>query len=540
MKKTNDGKSILKLSRSVPGCLTNIRKKDALRLFYLIIFGICLFRVSACTTKGDARPNILLILSDDMGFSDLGCYGGEVETPNLDALAAHGLRFTEFYATSRCWPTRATLMSGRYSNKLGDEQVTIAELLKPAGYLTAMVGKWHLSKTAKVNGPMQRGFDAFYGSPTGGGSYWKQPNLSRGTEIIEPEDNFYYTTQIGIEAVKQIEEFAKSDKPFFQYVAFTAPHWPLHAPEETVQKYLGRYKNGWAALRQARYERMIKMGLIDPERWPLPPPEEIVQDWASIDHKEWRSRNMAVYAAMIDLLDQAVGKIVSALKQTNQFENTLIIFTNDNGACDEHLSGNGWGTADNVLAWAKSQGKVLSVGDDYDVPSGGPFSYHSVGHNWANAQNTPLRRYKANVHEGGACVPCIMHWPAGMTANGEITRQRGHMVDVLATCLDLAGAYYPEKFKGKSILPNEGISLVPILKGRQMDDEHAYYFNHQGTYAIIKGDWKIVCERGGEWELYNLKTDKTEMTNLAGEMPEKVKQLARLWEARFPNPSVHD
>jgi arylsulfatase len=473
-------------------------------------------------------------MSDDMGFSDLGCYGGEIETPNINALAANGLRFTEFYATSRCWPTRATLMSGRYSNKLGDQQVTIPELLKPAGYQSGMVGKWHLSKTAKENGPMQRGFDNFYGSPKGGGSYWRQPSLTRGTESIEPEEGFYYTTRIGEEAVAQIENFAKSDKPFFQYVAFTAPHWPLHAPEDMIEKYLDLYKIGWQQLRRTRYKRMIKMGLIDEQRWPLPPPEEIVDDWDSIDHKEWRVRNMAVYAAMIDMLDQSVGQIIDALKRTDQFKNTLIIFTNDNGACSEHLSGNGWNTANNVIAWAKKQGRKISVGDDYNIPSGGPYSFHSVGHNWANAQNTPLRRYKANVHEGGACVPCIMHWPTGMKYRGDITRQRGHMVDIMATCLELAGADYPDTFNGKSILPNEGISLVPILQGKQMDRERTYYFNHQGTHAIIQGDWKIVREHKGEWELHNLSKDKTETVNLADKMPEKVARLSALWDARFP------
>jgi len=488
------------------------------------------------TSLRASKPNIMVILSDDMGFSDLGCYGGEIETPRLDALAANGVRFTEFYCTARCWPTRATLLSGRYSNALGNKQVSIGQVLKKAGYQTAMVGKWHLSRSGTRNGPMQRGFDDFYGTLTGAGSFWNPITLTRGTKSVKPDgENFYYTDKIGSEAVRQIANFAKSDKPFFHYVAFTAPHWPLHAPEKTTRKYLKRYEMGWEKMRGIRYERMIKMGLIDRKRWPLPPPEPRVKPWDPIDHKPWRIRNMAVYAAMIDHLDQAVGRIVDALKRTGKLDDTLIIFTNDNGACPEHLGGNGWGTATNVIAWAKARGKTLSVGDHMDVPSGGPYTYHSVGHNWANAQNTPLRRYKMNVHEGGACVPCIMHWPKGLGCKkGAITRQRGHMVDIMATCIDLAGTKYPAEFEGKAIDPNEGTSLVPAIEGRSQDYDRPYYFNHAGTHAVIKGDWKIVREGRGKWHLHNLAKEKTEITNLADKMPEKVQQLTALWDARYP------
>ncbi|MCF7955620.1 MAG: arylsulfatase, partial [Phycisphaerae bacterium] len=492
--------------------------------------------VGRVASKGK-RPNILLIMSDDMGFSDMGCYGGEIETPNLDGLANNGLRFTEFYGTGRCWPTRATLMSGRYSNSLTNSQVTIAELLKTVGYQTSMAGKWHLSRTATENGPIQRGFDSYYGTIVGGGSYWCPPGLTRNTESVEPDSpDYYYTEKIGDEAVKQIHGFAKSEKPFFQYVAFTAPHWPLHAREELIQKYLKRYRSGWQILRHQRYQRMIKMGLIDKQRWPLPAPEPVVENWETVDHKDWRIRNMAVYAAMVDHMDQAIGRIVKALKDTASLEDTLIIFTNDNGACSEHLSGNAWSTAINVLDWAKANSKTISVGDNMDVETGGPLTFHSVGRNWANAQNTPLRRYKANVHEGGACVPCIMHWPGGLKhSGGSITRQRGHMVDILSTCIELAGASYPADFNGNRIDPNEGTSLVPVITGGRQDIKRAYYFNHQGTHAIIKGDWKIVREKRGDnkWHLYNLTREKTEITDHAEQMPEKVKELAALWQARF-------
>ena len=491
--------------------------------------------LAATAVGADKRPNILIVLTDDMGFSDLGCFGGEIETPNLDALAAGGLRFTEFYNTARCWPTRATLMSGRYSNKLGPSQVTIAELLKKAGYNTGMVGKWHLGMDPKKDGPIQRGFDRFYGTMTGAGSFWDPYTLTRNTEAAEPDgDNYYYTDKIGSEAVTQIEDFVKSDKPFFQYVAFTAAHWPLHAPEKSIQKYLKRYQSGWDQLRKERYARMLKMGIIDKERWPLPEREPRVNDWETVDHKAWHIRNQAIYAAMVDHMDQAVGRIVTTLKRTGQFENTLIIYAHDNGACPEHLSGNGWNTANNILAKAKQEGKTVAVGDIYDVPMGGPLTYGSVGHNWAHAQNTPMRRYKSNVHNGGACTPAIMHWSGGLkTKPGSITAERGHVVDLMATCLELAGTSYPEKFADKTLEIHESKSLVPILTGDSTDRNHAYLFNHSGTHAIIRGDYKIVREGKRPWALYNLAKNRTETINLAKKLPQVVDDLSEIWEARW-------
>ncbi len=502
-----------------------------MRTFHLFT----LFLILATFLHAADRPNIIIILTDDMGFSDLGCFGGEIDTPNLDKLAYNGLRFTEFYNTARCWPTRATLMSGIYSNGLGKEQVTIPQLLKPAGYQTGMVGKWHLGNNPKKDGPIQRGFDDFYGTMTGAGSFFDPYTLARNTEFTEVDtEDYYYTDRIGTEAVRQIKDFAKSEKPFFQYVAFTAAHWPLHAPEETIQKYLCRYKDGWEKLRADRYAKMLEMGIIDKERWPLPPPERGVNDWETINHKEWRIRNQAVYAAMVDHMDQAVGNIVDALEKTKQLDNTFIIYFHDNGACHEHLSGNGWNTANNILKKAKEAGKTIAVGDQYDVPMGGPMTYGSVGHNWANAQNTPLRRYKANVHAGGACTPAIVHWPAGLkTKAGAISEQRGHVIDMMATCLDLAGAKYPKDFQDQTLRPHESLSLVPIFKGCQTDRDHAYIFNHSNTHAVVKGDYKIVRERKGPWALYNLAKNRTETENLAEEMPDLVKELAAIWEDRW-------
>ena len=500
---------------------------------FLIPF-ITLLGLTLSAEQAD-RPNVIVILTDDMGFSDLGCFGGEIDTPNLDKLAKNGLRFTEFYNTARCWPTRATLMSGIYSNGLGTGQVTIPELLKPSGYQTGMVGKWHLGRNPKKDGPIQRGFDDFYGTMTGAGSFYDPYTLARNTEFTEvDEEDYYYTDRIGAEASRQIGEFAKSDKPFFQYVAFTAAHWPIHAPEKSIRKYLQTYEGGWEKLRRERYARMLEMGIIDKERWPLPPREDRVKPWDTIDHKPWRIRNMAIYAAMVDHMDQAVGAIVDALEKTKQLENTFIIYFHDNGACPEHLGGNGWNTANNILAKAKKAGKTIAVGDKYDVPMGGPMTYGSVGHNWANAQNTPMRRYKSNVHNGGACTPAIVHWPAGLkTKPGSISNQRGHVVDLMSTCLELAGAKYPKKFNGQETKPHESLSLVPILKGKSVDRHHAYVFNHGGTHAIVKGEYKIVREGRRPWALYHLAKDRTETKNLAKQEPDRVTEMAAIWEKRW-------
>ncbi len=500
----------------------------------LLCFALLGFAHQSRPVQGAQRPNILVILTDDMGYSDLGCFGGEIETPNLDSLAAGGLRFTDFYNTARCWPTRATLMSGIYSNGLSKGQVTIPEVLRSVDYQTGMVGKWHLGNNPTKDGPIQRGFGQFYGTMTGAGSFWDPYTLTRNTKFVKPDgDDYYYTDKIGTEAVAQIEGFAKSDKPFFQYVAFTAAHWPLHAPEKSIQKYMKRYEMGWDELRKERYARMLKMGIIDEEHWPLSERETRVKDFATIDHKEWRIRNMAIYAAMVDHMDQAVGKIVASLKATKQLENTLIVYMHDNGGCPEHLGGNGWNTANNVIKWAKENDKKFVIGDKFDVPNGGPLTYGSVGHNWANAQNTPLRRYKSNVHEGGACTPCIMHWPAGMKHRGDITRQRGHVVDLMATCIELGGAGYPESFKNTKVNPHESLSLVPVITGGEQPREHAYLFNHSGTHAVIRGDWKIVREGNRPWDLHNLAKNRTETINLADQKPELVKELAAAWEARY-------
>jgi arylsulfatase len=417
-------------------------------------------------------------------------------------------------------------MTGRYRDGL-DSGPTVAEVLKKAGYRTAMTGKWHLGK--EDQSPFHRGFEDFYGTLEGGGSYWDPPSLTRNDQPAKPDSpDFYYTDRIGAEAARQIRESAKSDRPFFHYVAFTAPHWPMHAPEATIRKYLDRYRDGWPALRRKRYARMLEMGLIDRERWPMSPPEPGVRDWESLPNKDWHVRNMAVYAAMVDHLDQAVGKVVAALEETGRLDNTLLLFCSDNGACSEHLGGNGWNTAVNVLEKAKREGRTITIGDDPSVPNGGPETFGSVGRDWANAQNTPLPRYKANVRAGGTLTPAIFHWPARIPADqrGKLTSQRGHVVDFMATACELAGTEAPT---------NRGRTLVPMLTGGKLDDDFPYYFNHQGTHAIIRGKFKLVQERKGPWQLFDLSKDKTESHDLAAEHPGLVEELKALWES-FPPP----
>ena len=495
---------------------------------------ILLAGLLALPALAQERPNVVMILADDLGYSCIGAFGSEIETPNLDALAFGGLRFEGFYNTARCWPTRAALMTGLWAQQtapiipMNADTRTIPELIGPAGYRTGLVGKWHLSEPLGGPGtPLERGFERFYGTIRGGGSYWMPDTLTRQDVRIDDEfpEGYYYTDAIGVEAAKQIEEFARSDAPFFQYVAFSAPHWPLHAPDGTIEKYLERYEVGWDELRRQRYARQVELGLVDPEVWPLPEREGRAGPWEEADHKAWRVRSMATYAAMVDHMDQAIGRVVDALKRTGRYENTLILFCADNGGCSEHLSGNGWGTAINVLAWAEEEGLRISMGDEYDVPTGGPLTFHSVRHEWANAQNTPLRRYKANVHEGGACSGGIAHWPRGIANAGAIVRTPVHVVDVAPTVYALAGATYPEGYP-----PLEGISLLPLLRGGDLA-ERPLFFDHAGTRAVRLGRWKVVQEGKRPWALYDLSTDRSETRDLSQAQPGRTEALVARWQA---------
>jgi arylsulfatase A-like enzyme len=531
--------------------------------------------VSRQTAKRSGRPNIVLIMSDDMGFSDLGCYGGEIRTPNLDGLAANGLRFTQFYNCARCCPTRASLMTGLYPHQAGIGHmtedrgfpayrgdlnrncVTIAEAMQLAGYRTYMAGKWHVTRYTdkdgpKHNWPLQRGYERFYGTITGAGSYYDPTTLCRDNTYITPENDpeykpqsYYYTDAITDNAARYIREHGEQSpgKPFFMYVAYTAAHWPMHAPEADVARNKGRYDKGYGYCRGQRFERMKQMGLIHKD-WDL---SAQAGDWDALGPKEWEARCMEVYAAMVEIMDRGVGRIVAELKKQGQLDDTLILFLQDNGGCAEDM-----GRAANVNnRWVDRFQNPGPMGPDELQPNlwppmrtrdgrsvrGGPGvmpgpadTYVSYGRNWANVSNTPFREYKHWVHEGGISTPLICHWPAGIEMRGKLCHEPGHLVDIMATCVDLAGAEYPKQYAGQQIQPMEGVSLAPAFRGKLLG-ERVIFWEHEGNRAVRQGRWKLVAKHPGGWELYDIDADRTEIHDLAPQMPEKVQELGSLWEA---------
>ena len=514
------------------------------------------------------RPNIVLIMSDDMGFSDLGCYGGEIRTPNLDGLAKRGLRFTQFYNTARCCPTRASLLTGLHPHQAGvglmmeDKGLdgyrgdlntncrTIAETLKPAGYSTYMVGKWHVTPHIKPEGPkhnwpLQRGFDRFYGTIHGAGSFFDPNSLTRdNTQIVPDTKEYYYTDALSDNAAKFVLDH-KGANPFFLYVAYTAAHWPMHAKPEDIAKYKGRYDQGWQAMRQERYRRALDLGLID-KRWTMSPPDSAPWESVSEADKAWHLRRMEVYAAMVDNMDAGIGRIIDALKQTDVLENTLIFFLEDNGGCAEE-----WGSSGPVRPDPSKPVELKPMAPDElqtrmqpthtrdgrpvragrGVMPGPADTFTAYGREWANVSNTPFRLYKHWVHEGGIATPLIVHWPAGLKRQGELEQQPGHLIDVMATCCDVAGATYPTEVEGRPITPLEGRSLVPAFEGKPIQRD-ALYWEHEGNRAVRVGKWKLVAKGSkAEWELYDLDADRTELNNLAAQDPERVRQMTALWDA---------
>jgi arylsulfatase A-like enzyme len=514
----------------------------------------------------DKKPNIILIMADDMGYSDIGCYGGEIRTPNLDGLAAGGVRFTQFYNTARCCPTRASLMTGLYQHQAGvghmmDDKgyesyrgdlnnrcVTIAEVMKLAGYSTYMAGKWHVTRYRGPEGPKhswprQRGFDRFFGTIHGAGSFYDPCSLTRDNTQIPPGDDFYYTNSISDNAVKYIREH-NADNPFFMYVAYTATHWPMHALPEDIARYKGRYDDGWDALRAERHKRMIEMGIVD-EKWRLTPRDKAVPPWTEAKDKAWFARRMEVYAAMLDCMDQGIGRIISELKRSGRFENTLIFFLADNGGCAEEYGSRGKAKPDpsepvvlkpmdkdelqpDMQPKVTRDGRPVRTGRG--VMPGPADTYIAYGRPWANASNTPFRLYKHWVHEGGISTPLIAHWPTRIKTRNELRRQPGHLIDIMATCVDVAGAKYPSEYKGNRITPAEGRSLVPAFDNKPIQRE-AIYWEHEGNRAVRKGKWKLVSKHPDKWELYDIEADRTELTNLAEKHPEKVEQLKALYES---------
>jgi arylsulfatase A-like enzyme len=513
---------------------------------------------------GGRRPNFVVILLDDLGYSDLGCYGGEIRTPNIDRLAAGGLRFTRFYNAARCCPTRAALLTGLYPHQVGlarngrsltRDGATIAELLRAGGYQTAMVGKWHLSETAPLDGkaagarhlawlnhqadhdrafasldsyPVNRGFDRFYGTIWGVVDYFDPFSLVEGTTPVRdvPRD-FYYTDAITEESVASIRAMAREDRPFFLYVAHCAPHWPLHARPEDVERYRETYRRGWHALREARYRRQVEMGLIDPATHPLPALMGRGPDWDALDAaaRDHQSALMAVHAAMVDRVDQGVGDIVRALEDAKCLEDTVIVVLADNGASPERYTDPGFDRPSQTR-----DGRAIRYTGRFDPGAETTWGY--IGAYWANAANTPYRYWKAESFEGGCHTPMIVHWPKGLAHRpGSSTAQVGHVIDLSPTFLELAGVAYPRRYAGHDLRPLEGRSLAPILGGRPGADRPAVFFEHEGGRAVLAGDWKLVARAGGNWELYHLAEDATETRNLADRRPERVAELVRMWRA---------
>ena len=556
----------------------------------------------ATSVSAKSKPNIIIILSDDMGYSDVGCYGGEIRTPNLDRLAKQGVRFTQFYNTARCCPTRASLLTGLYPHQAGlggmttknkndrrkefehhpgyigelsENCVTIAQVLKTAGYTNYAVGKWHVAANidpegAKYNWPLQRGFDKYYGTIRGANSYWDPGTLVRNNTMIsafnDPEyhsDHYYYTDALSDNAVNYIKQ-NDSSKPFFMYLAYTAAHWPMHAPEKEIEKYKGVYDNGWDYIREKRYEKLKELGLID-KNWSMSPSEN--KGWEKEENKPWMVRRMETYAAMVDVMDQGIGRIIRTLKEKGEFENTLIFFLQDNGACAEENGSSGeiipanWESmplhpmkkeeiqTEMIPVYTRDGRPVLQ---GYGVMPGPENTHVAYGQEWANVSNTPFRLYKKWNHEGGIATPLIVCWPNQIKGNNELRDQPGHLIDLMATCVAVSGANYPEKWDGKSIIPMEGKSLVPAFANKDIDRDYLI-FEHMGNRAIRVGDWKLVHQEmkvkgakvnplatADEWELYNMKSDRTELHNLAYQYPDKVKQMIDLWYKEAKRTFMYD
>ncbi|TCD12124.1 arylsulfatase [Pedobacter frigidisoli] len=554
-------------------------KSKKIFLSLAILSGSALIILSAfdkITTKKNTevkpeRPNIVVILADDLGFSDAGCYGGEIRTPNLDFLANNGLRYREFYNTSRCCPTRASLLTGLYNQQAGigkmteaedepgyigrlaDNSVTIAEVLKTAGYNTAMSGKWHVSNTIVQKNPKEqldwlnhekdygdfspisqyptsRGFDKFFGTIWGVVDFFDPFSLVNGTKPIKtvPKD-YYQTDAINDTAVAYINSWKKTNKPFFLYVSQNAPHWPLQAKPEDIAKYKDTYKGGWDVIREARYKKMVKLGLIDSNTTKLSKPIDRNTTWANNPDKVWDAEAMAVHAAMIDRMDQGIGRIIDALRKTGKLDNTIIVFLSDNGASPENAAA--YGPGFDRPSETRTGSPIIYATKKQAIP-GPQTTYSSIGRVWANVANTPYRYAKEQSFEGGIHTPMIAFWPKGIKAKkGGYSNQVGHVMDFMKTFVDLAGAKYPTNFRGKDILPTTGISLVPSFDGKQ-NAGHTNLFNeHFGARYARSGSWKLVSLSGDTtWHLYDLSKDKSEVNDLAGQNPEKVKALESLWK----------
>lgn len=534
----------------------NIRKSRQ-----LLLSATAALPVVASAQAEDRRPNIMVIMVDDMGYSDLGCFGGEIHTPNLDGLANNGMRFTQFFNAGRSCPSRAALMTGLYAQQAGimamgqslnTECVTIPEVLKTAGYHTAMTGKWHLSLTQGIGNnadqmawlshqntfnnrpfapietyPCNRGFDEHWGTIWGVVNHFDPFSLVHNEEPIYTDaipSDFYSTDFITDKTIDLLDDLSAKEEPFFMYVAYNAPHWPLHAKPEDIKKYDGMYDEGWDVMREKRYARMVELGLISPEQTPVSR-NESGRLWENETDKEFQAANMEVHAAMIDCVDQGVGRIIQKLKETGEYDNTIIIFSSDNGASSENY---GIGEFDRHDRTRDGQ----MVTHDSRTP-GDQLSYNYLGTGWAGAINTPFRYWKAESFHGGIAAPTIVHWPAGMkSGKGSIVNEPCHFIDIMPTCIALAGAEYPSTYNGHSIKPlaAEGRSLLPLISGKgEWNGERTLFWEHENGRAVRVGNWKMTSLRNGGWQLFDLSTDYSETNNVAAEHPDKVREMKTLW-----------
>jgi len=513
------------------------------------------FLFSRFEKKPEQRPNILLILADDLGYSDIGCYGGDIRTPNLDGLAARGIQFTHFYNTARSCPSRASILTGLhphqaglgamvddrtdapgYLGELNDKCVTVAEVLHGSGYSTYMAGKWHVANSQdgsdKHNWPVQRGFDHYFGLISGASSYFDPQMLAYDNDtILSTPPGFYLTNAISDTTVNFIDRHMQNspDKPFFMYVAYTAPHWPIQALPEDIARYRGRFDAGWDKLREEKLKRMTKLGLIKPE-WDIHGDDQGIPAWDEVTNREWELARMEVYAAMVDCMDQGIGRIIDKLEEKGEMDNTLIIFLSDNGACAEVWTPkNPW--ASNFGPRFTRDSLIVDYSNDGSKLPGPADTYHSYGRGWAHYSNTPFRGYKSGTYDGGISSPFIVYWSGKTVDNKVLREQLAGIIDIMPTLVEVSGARYPQIYNGNAIIPMEGQSLVSAICKNEEIERDAYYVEHIGNRGMINDNrWKVVKSGKQLWQLYDLKNDRTETKDLSGQMPELTKNLSDKWE----------
>ena len=505
------------------------------------------------------KPNIIIILADDLGYSDLGCYGSEIKTPNIDSLGNNGIKFSEFYNQARCSPSRASLMTGLtghqagigqlsgdlgapgYRGFLNNECVTVAEVLKQENYDTYISGKWHLGgswdpreKEKWLAGtenhplPTQRGFDEFYGIMDAASNFFRPESLMEGDKFIDIDDpDYYFTDAMSDKACNMINKSIDKDNPFFLYLSYTAPHWPLHAKQEDIAKYERKYLKGWDYFRTTRHEEMKGLGIVD-SKWDISPRDSDVKNWEDNKFHDWEDSKMAAYAAMIDSMDQGIGRVINCLKNSDQLDNTLIFFMSDNGGCAELMREDG--DSSNSSQWETSTIKGISVRDG-NIPNlrpGPGTTFQSYEIPWTNVSNSPFRLFKRWIHEGGISAPLIVHWPS-VIKESRIESEQLHIMDIPATAIHAANAKYPDEYNGNKIKQIEGESFLDLLVNR-WSREKPMYWEHEGNQGIRKGEWKLVKEYDQDWELYNLSEDRTELNDLSSKEKKRVEEMAIEWE----------